>query len=99
MEKKDLKELERQEQLHENNRKLKLHKNCQQYLYNQNKKRSATIVLLPEEKTARKILRSCMETIDRKSNYKICGGPCQKNIRHPNQSNCHEITTLHFKSK
>ena len=29
----------------------------------------------------------------------FCGGPCQKNIRHPNRNNCHEVTTLHFKEQ
>ena len=29
----------------------------------------------------------------------FCGGPCQKNIRHPNRSNYHEVTTLHFKEQ
>ena len=44
------KHLERQEQLHENYRKIKLRKNCQRYMYNQSKKRPTTIALLPEEK-------------------------------------------------
>ena len=29
----------------------------------------------------------------------FCGGPCQKNIRHPNRNNCHEVTTLHLKEQ
>ena len=85
------KHLERQEQLHENYRKIKLHKNCQRYMYNQNKKRPTTIALLPEEKTASKILRSSMETSEWRSKCKFCCGTCQKNIRHPNQNNCHEL--------
>ena len=44
------KHLERQEQLHENYRKIKLHKNYLRYVYNQNKKRQVTTALLPEEK-------------------------------------------------
>ena len=85
------KHLERQEQLHENYRKIKLHKNCQRYEYNQNKKRPATITLLPEEKATSKIFRLSIETVDWKSKYMFCGGPCEKNIRHPNQNNCHEV--------
>ena len=42
--------LESQEQFRENYRKIKLHKSCQRYVYNQNKGRTATIVLLQEEK-------------------------------------------------
>ena len=85
------KHLERQEQLHENYRKIKLHKNCQRYEYNQNKKRPATITLLPEEKATSKIFRLSIETVDWKSKYMFCGGPCEKNIRHPNRNNCHEV--------
>ena len=40
-----------------------------------------------------------METFDWKSNCMFCGGPCQKNIRYPDRSNCHEVTTLHFKEQ
>ena len=93
------KHLERQEQLHENYRKIKLHKNCQWYAYNQNKKRPATIALLPEEKATGKILRSSMETFDWISKCMFCGGPFQKDIRHPNRNNCHEVATLRFKEQ
>ena len=58
------KHLERQEQLYENYRKIKLHKKCQRYVYNQNKKHPATIALLPKVKATSKILRSSMETFD-----------------------------------
>ena len=90
------KHLKRQEQLHETYRKIKLHKHCQCYAYNQNKKRPATIALLPEEKATGKILRSSMETFDWISKCMFCGGPCQKYIRYPNRNNCHEVATLHF---
>ena len=93
------KHLQRLQEVHENYRKIKRHKNCQRYVYNQNKKRSATIALLPEEKAARKILRSSMETFDWKSSYIVSGRPYQKNIRHPDRNNCHEVTTLHFKEQ
>ena len=69
--------LERQEQLCENYRKIKLHKNCQRYVYNQNKKRTATIALLIVEKNNRnnclkvttlhleeKVLLSCQKRDD-----------------------------------
>ena len=68
-------------------------------MYNQNKKRTTTIALLPEEKTASKILLSSIETFDWRSKFMFCGGPCQKNIRNPNRNNCHKVTTLHFKEK
>ena len=85
------KHLERQKQLHESYRKIKLHKNCQWYVYNENKKRPATIVLLPNEKTS-KILRSSMETFDWRRKCMFCCRPCQKNIRHPTRNNCHDVT-------
>ena len=90
------KHLERQKQLHDNYRKIKLRKNCQRYVYNQNKMRSATIALLPEEKATSKILRLSMKTFGWRSKYMFWGGPCQKNIRHPNRNNCHEVTALCF---
>ena len=87
------KHLERQEQLHENYRKIKLHKSCQRYMYNQNKKRPTTIGLLPEEKTASKILRSSMETSEWRSKCKFCCGTCQKIYDIPTK-----ITTTNFRS-
>ena len=50
-----------------------------------------------------------METSEWRRKCKFCCGTCHKNIRHPNQNNCHElpkklvdtseVTTLHFKEK
>ena len=51
-------------------------------MYKHNKKRPATIALLAIEKTARKILRSSMETFDWKSKCMFCGGPCQEILAH-----------------
>ena len=78
------KHLERQEQLHENYRKIKLHKNCQRYMYNQNKKRPATTALLSEEKTS-KILRLSMGAFDWRSKCMFCGGPYQKILDIPTE--------------
>ena len=87
------KHLERQEQLHENYRKIKPHKNCQRYMYNQKKKRPTTIGLLPEEKTASRILRSSMEISEWRSKCKFCCGTCQKIYDIPTK-----ITTTNFRS-
>ena len=45
------------------------------------------------------MLRSSMETFDFKNKCMFCDGPCQKNIRHPDRNNCHEVATLHFKEQ
>ena len=47
----------RSEQLDEIDLAIKLHKHCQRYLYNQNKKRAAMKADIPEEKYDYKILR------------------------------------------
>ena len=40
-----------------------------------------------------------MKTLDWRINYKFSGGPCPKNIRHPNRSNCSEVKALDFKEQ
>ena len=89
----------RQEQLLEDDRIIKLHKKCQRDVYNKNKKRTASSADLIAEKTKHKILRSSMDTFNWKQNCIFCGETCQKDIKHPDRNNCHEVTTLHFKDQ
>ena len=96
----DLKQhLLKEQQLPDNVKKIKIHKACQRNLYNQNKKQSATKKSLPEDKNQYKILRSLMQMFEWKANYMFCGKTCQKNVKHPDRNNCHEVTTLSFKDQ
>ena len=77
--------------------KIKLHKHCQRYVYNQNKKHSPSNFLVEVKKN--KILRSSLETFDWKCKCLFCAESCQRNTRHPDRNNCHEVTTLIFKNQ
>ena len=77
--------------------KIKLHKHCQRYMYNQNKKRSPSN--FPVEVKKSKILRSSLETFDWKCKCLFCAESCRRNTRHPGRNNCHEVTTRNFKNQ
>ena len=96
----DLKQhLLKEQQLPDNVKKIKMHKACQRNVYNQNKKRSAAKKSLPDDKNQYKILRSLMQMFEWKANYMFCGKTCQKNVKHPDRNNCHEVTALSFKDQ
>ena len=96
----DLKQhLLKEQQLPDNVKKIKIHKACQQNVYNQNKKRSAAKKSLTDDKNQYKILRSLMQMFDWKANGMFRGKTCQKNVKHPDRNNCHEVTTLSFKDQ
>ena len=40
-----------------------------------------------------------MQMFDWKANCTFCGKTCQKNVKHPDRNNCHEVTTLSFKDQ
>ena len=86
-----------QEAVLEEDRNIKLHKNCQRYVYNQNKKRKIVSSKLPEDNTKHKMLRSSLEIFGWKTNCVFCGEECHNNTIHPDGNNCHEVTTLQFK--
>ena len=91
----DLKQhLLKEQQLPHNVKKIKIHKTCQRNVCNQNKKRFAAKASLPDDKNKPKILRSSMQMFDWKANCMFCGKTCQKNVKHPDRKNCHEVTTL-----
>ena len=91
--------LREQEELSEEHRQIKLHKYCQRYVYNENKKRTVTTASLLGDNRKQKILRSSMVTFDWKRNCMFCGKACQRNVRNPDRNTCHEVTTLHFKDQ
>ena len=72
------KDVERQEQLHDNFRKIKQHKSFQRCVYNQNKKCPAMIALLPKGKTSREIMRSFTGIFDWKSKCMFCSWTMSK---------------------
>lgn len=85
-----------QENLPLDSRKIRLHKHCQQYVYNQNKRSASNF---PMEVKKKNFLRSSLETFDWKSKCMFCTDPCQRNTRHPDRNNCHKVTTLNFKNQ
>ena len=93
--------LREQECIPEDGHNVKLHKQCQRQVNNENRKRSITNTDFPAEKepSKEKMLRSSLEPFDWKSNCLFCGKQCQRDSKHPERCDFHEVTTLRFKDE
>jgi hypothetical protein len=85
-----------EEQLSLKEHKIKVHRSCQRFAYNESRKRPLSPLkeAIPEKKS--KIPRS---TFDWKSRCLFCGEICYKNTKKPERNDCHEVTQLRFKDE
>jgi len=88
--------LKEQERLKINERKIKVHRDCQRFAYNESRKRA----LSPLKKTtSRKKSKLSRSTFDWRNNCMFCGEICHINTKNPDRNECQEVTELSFKDE